>query len=162
VLHNLGKAMDTVNPVKISLEKTETKPEFVYMVGPNDLVISVVFSVKGDEFSGELHLCIPYLVLEPIREKLSSRYIMEKGIAHSFSDKIRNVLNNTNITLIAELGRTVYTIRDILNIQVGDILKLNTGPKDLITINVEEIPKYQGVPGVVRGNRAVQVTRLFR
>jgi flagellar motor switch protein FliM len=162
VLDSLKKAIYIVHPVKILLEKTETKPEFVHMVGSNDLVIAVVFSVKADEFSGELHLCIPYLVLEPIREKLSSRYFMEKGIAHSFTDKIRNSLNATNITLIAELGRTSYTIRDILNLRAGDILKLNTGPQDLLTINVEDVPKYQGVPGVVKGNRAVQVTRLFR
>ncbi|MCK5508923.1 MAG: hypothetical protein KAI50_10440, partial [Desulfobacterales bacterium] len=66
-LNTLEKAIDVVYSVKISLKQTETKPEFVYMVGPNDLVIAVVFSVKGDEFSGNIHWCIPYLMLEPIK-----------------------------------------------------------------------------------------------
>jgi flagellar motor switch protein FliM len=72
VLDSLEKALDVVCSVKISLRKIETKPEFVHMVGPNDLVIAVVFSVKADEFSGDIHLCIPYLMLEPIKDKLSS------------------------------------------------------------------------------------------
>jgi flagellar motor switch protein FliM len=161
-LHSLEKALDVVYSVKISLRKTETKPEFVHMVGPNDLVIAVVFSVKADEFSGDIHLCIPYLMLEPIKDKLSSRYLSDKEIEHVFGAQIQNLLKDTNIAVVAELGRTSYTIRDILNLRAGDIFKLNTGPQDLITINVENIPKYQGVPGIVKGNRAVQVTRLFR
>ncbi len=161
-LHSLEKALDVVYSVKISLRKTETKPEFVHMVGPNDLVIAVIFSVKADEFSGDIHLCIPYLMLEPIKDKLSSRYLSDKEIEHVFGAQIQNLLKDTNIAVVAELGRTSYTIRDILNLRAGDIFKLNTGPQDLITINVENIPKYQGVPGIVKGNRAVQVTRLFR
>jgi len=160
-LNSLEKAIDVVYSVKISLKKTETKPEFVYMVGPNDLVIAVVFSIKGDEFSGNIHLCIPYLMLEPIKDKLSSKYLGGKNIEHLFGVQIQNMLKDTNIAVVAELGRTVYTIRDILNLREGDILKLNTGPQDLITINIEDVSKYLGVPGVVKGNRAVQVTRFF-
>jgi len=161
-LDSLEEALDVVYSVKISLRKTETKPEFVHMVGPNDLVIAVVFSVKADEFSGDIHLCIPYLMLEPIKDKLSSRYLSDKEIEHVFGAQIQNLLKDTNVAVVAELGRTSYTIRDILNLRAGDIFKLNTGPQDLLTINVEDVPKYQGVPGVIKGNRAVQVTRLFR
>ena len=160
-LNTLEKAIDVVYSVKISLKQTETKPEFVYMVGPNDLVIAVVFSVKGDEFSGNIHWCIPYLMLEPIKDKLSSKHLGGKNIEHLFGVQIQNMLKDTNIAVVAELGRTVYTINDILNLRAGDILKLNTGPQDLITINIEDVSKYLGVPGVVKGNRAVQVTRFF-
>ena len=160
-LNSLEKAMDVVYSVKISLRKTETKPEFVHMVGSNDLVIVVVFSVKGDEFSGDIYLCIPYLMLEPIKDKLCSRYLSDKDIEHIFSAQIQNLLKDTNIAVVAELGRTSYAIRDILNLRTGDILKLNTGPQDFITINIEGVPKYHGVPGVVKGNRAVQVARFF-
>jgi flagellar motor switch protein FliM len=162
VLDSLEKALAIVYSVKIFLRKTETKPEFVHMVSPNDLVIAVIFSVKTDVFSGNIHLCIPYLMLEPIKDKLSSRYLSDKDIEHVFGAQIQNLLKKTNIAVVAELGRTSYTIRDILNLRAGDILKLKTGPQDLITINIEDVPKYQGVPGVVKGNRAVQVTRLFR
>jgi flagellar motor switch protein FliM len=162
VLDGLEKAMGVVYSVKISLKKTETKPEFVHMVGPDDLIIAVIFSVKIDEFSGDIHFCIPYLMLEPIKDKLSASYLSDKETEQAFSAQIQNLLKDTNIAVGAELGRTFYTIRDILNLRAGDILKLKAGPQDLITINVEDVPKYQGVPGVVKGNRAVQVTRLFR
>jgi len=161
VLDSLEKALDVVYSVKISLRKTETKPEFVHMVGPDDSVMVVIFSVKTDVFSGDIHLCIPYLMLEPIKDKLSSRYRSDMDVEHVFGAQIQNLLKDANIAVVAELGRISYTIRDILNLQPGDILKLKTGPQDLITINVEDVPKYQGVPGVVKGSRAVQVAGLF-
>ena len=160
-LNNLERAMDIVHSVKISLKKSETKPEFVYMLAPGDLVIVILFSVKADAFSGDIYLCLPYLMFEPIKDKLSSRYLRDKDKENVFGARVQNLLKDTKITVVAELGKTAYTIRDILNLREGDILKLDTGPQDFITINVEEIPKYQGVPGIVKGSRAVQITRLL-
>ncbi|MDL1962741.1 MAG: flagellar motor switch protein FliM [Deltaproteobacteria bacterium] len=160
-LNSLEKAMETVHSVKISLKKSETKPEFVYMLAPGDLVIVVLFSVKADAFSGDIHLCLPYLMFEPIKDQLSSRYFRDKDKENIFGARIQNLLQNTKVTIVAELGRTVYTISDTLNLREGDILKLHTGPQDLITITVEGIPKYQGVPGIVKGSRAIQITELL-
>ncbi len=161
VLNSLEKAMEIVHPVQISLKKSETKPEFVYMLAPNDLVVVVIFSVKGDAFSGDIYLGLPYLMFEPIKNKLTSRYLRDKEVEDAFVAQVQNLLKDTNTTVVVELGRTTCTIRDTLNLREGDILKLDTGPQDFVTINVEEVPKYQGVPGIVKGNLAVQITRLL-
>jgi flagellar motor switch protein FliM len=44
---------------------------------------------------------------------------------------------------------------------VADILKLNSGPDDLITLNIGSVPKFTGFPGVAKGNRAVEITALL-
>ena len=62
---------------------------------------------------------------------------------------------------MAELGRTVHTIGQILELEKNDIVKLNTGPQDPVVMKIEGVPKYLGMPGVVKGNRAVQVTALI-
>jgi flagellar motor switch protein FliM len=157
VLQNLEKAWEIVYPIEINLKKTETKPEFVNLVNPSDLLIIVVFSINGPEFTGNIHLATPYLMLEPIKDKLSSTYLREKDRSHSFGLQLRNLLRTTDVRLIAELGRTYCTIRDILNFDIDDVIRLNTGPQDTVVLAVQNVPKFSGMAGIVKGCRAVQI-----
>jgi flagellar motor switch protein FliM len=162
VLSKWGAAWKVVQAVKIALKKTETKPEFVHLVSPNDLMVVIIFAIKGQEFSGNFHICISYMMLEPIKDKLSSKYLREKDLENTWSDQLKGLLQDTNVTLIAELGRKNQTVRELLNLQVEDVLQLNTGPEDLITLSVDHIPKYLAFPGVIKGSRAVEIEKLLR
>jgi flagellar motor switch protein FliM len=70
-------------------------------------------------------------------------------------------LKNTPVDLTAELGRTTQSIRNLLELQVEDVLQLNTGPEDLIQLTIDNVPKYLGYPGVIKGNRAVEIVELL-
>ena len=157
ILNDLKSAWKIAIELNIKFIKDESKPEFVNIATPNDLMVVIVFAIKGGEFAGNMHLCIPYMMLEPIKSKLSSSYMREKARQHIFSAQIQSLLKGSNVTVVAELGRTVQTVRDILNFEIDDILKLNNGPDDPIKITVEDVPKFIGSPGVVKGNRAVQI-----
>jgi flagellar motor switch protein FliM len=157
LLKNLEKAWEVAYSIKINLKKSETKPEFVYLVNPNDLLIIVVFSINSDEFSGNVHLATPYLMLEPIKDRLSSTYLREKEMAHSFGNQLKRLLKATDVRIVAELGKAIYTIKEILNFDIDDIIKLNTGPQDPVVLTVQNVPKYLGMPGIVKGNRALQI-----
>ena len=150
-----------IYPVEIGLVKTETKPAFVQMVPPSDAMMIVVFSIKGQEFSGNFHVAIPYLMLEPIKEKLSPKYLREKDMAKTWGPQLKELLKDTHVTLIAELGRTQQTVRELINLQVEDVIRLKAGPEDLISISVDQVPKYRGYPGVIKGNRAVEIAKLI-
>jgi flagellar motor switch protein FliM len=162
VLKSLEKAWEAVFTVHIVAKKIETKPEFVHLAPADDLMIVVVLNFKGAEFNGNVHLCTPYRMLEPIKDRLASKFISEKDMEEAFTSQLQQLLRDTPVTLVSELGRTFHTVRDLLSLQLDDVLRLNTGPEDPIVVNVEMIPKFLGVPGIIRGNRAVQVTRLIR
>jgi flagellar motor switch protein FliM len=100
-------------------------------------------------------------MLEPIKEQLSSSYLREKDRVSSFGDEIRKLLGRTEVNIVAELGKTVYSVEDILNFEVDDILRLNTGPQNNVIVNIERVPKYLGMPGVVKGSKAVQITEVI-
>lgn len=161
ILANLETAWQIVQPTKIALKKIETKPEYVHLVSLNDLMVVIIFSIKGKEFSGNFHFCMSYLMLEPIKEKLSSKYLREKDIANTWNKQIRRLLRDTPVTLTAELGRTNQSIRKLLSLQVNDVLQLDTGPEDLITLAIDNVPKYRGYPGVIKGNRAVEIVEML-
>lgn len=161
VLKDMETAWNVAFPIQMALRKIETKPEFVYLVNPNDQLIIVVFAISTESFSGNIHLCLPSLMLEPIKEQLSSSYLREKDRASSFGLEIRKLLGRTEVNMVAELGKTVYSVQDILNFEVDDVLQLNTGPQNNVIMNIERIPKYLGMPGVVKGSKAVQITEVI-
>ena len=161
ILAAFEHSWSAIYPVEIGLVKTETKPAFVQMVPPSDAMMIVVFSIKGQEFSGNFHVAIPYLMLEPIKEKLSPKYLREKDMAKTWGPQLKELLKDTHVTLIAELGRTQQTVRELINLQVEDVIRLKAGPEDLISISVDQVPKYRGYPGVIKGNRAVEIAKLI-
>jgi flagellar motor switch protein FliM len=161
VLSELEKAWEVAYPVQIHMKKMESKPEFVNLVNPSDLLIIVVFSISNPEFTGNIHIATPYLMLEPIKDKLTSSYLREKDMAHSFRHQLHALLRDTDVQIVAELGRKPCSMRNIMELEVDDVIRLGTGPQDAVLLNVETIPKYMGMPGVVKGNRAVQVTELL-
>jgi len=161
ILAAFEHSWSTIYPVKIVLRKTETKPAFVQMVPPGDTMLIIVFTIKGQEFSGNFHVAIPYLMLEPIKEKLSPKYLREKDMGNTWSPRLKELLKDTHVTIIAELGRTQQTVRQLINLQVEDVIKLKAGPEDLISISVDQVPKYRGYPGVIKGNRAIEIAKLI-
>ncbi len=162
VLRNLEKAWEVIYSVHVGIKKTETKPDYVHLVTPDELMITVVLSVSGGLFTGNIHLCLSYRMLEPIKDKLSSKYLREKELEAAFSNQIRALLETARVRVTGELGRSRQTIRDLLNLKVNDVIRLTNSPQDPIVVNVERVPKFMGFPGVVKGNRAVQVESLIR
>lgn len=162
MLQKFEEAWQRVHPIKITLRKSETKPEFVHLVNPNDLMIIVVFGIKGAEFAGNIHFCISYLMLEPIKDKLSSTYRSGKDTEHTWQQQLQALLHETPVNLTAELGKTRQTVRDLIHLQVEDVIYLNTGPNDPVLLKVDGIPKYLGIPGVIKGNRAVEISKVIQ
>ena len=162
ILQKLEEAWATVYSLRLSLIKTEIKPEFVHLLAPDDSMVDIVFSIKGEEFNGNMHLGISYLTLEPIKDKLSAKYLQKKDTEPTWASQVQKLLQDTPVMLIAELGKTTKTVRHLLDLHVEDIINLDKGPEDLITICVDHIPKFVGYPGVIKGNRAVEIAGMYK
>lgn len=162
VLRSLEKAWEIVYAVRVGIKKTENKPEYVHLVTPDELMIAVVMSLSGSEFTGNVHLCLSYRMLEPIKDKLSSKYLREREYEAVFSAQIQRLLDGMPVQVTSELGRIRQTVGGLLDLKVNDVLRLPNGPDDPVVINVAKVPKFLGFPGVVKGNRAVQIDRLIK
>lgn len=157
MLANLELTWAIVYSVKISPKKMEINSEFIHIVDPSDLVIVIVFAITGEEFTGHIHVCLSYLMLEPIKEKLASR-VTDDEMQFSWNSQLQDLLKEVTMKCTAELGSsTKQTVRDVLDLQKGDIIKLNTGPKDTVSVKIGGVPKYTGMAGIMKGNRAVKI-----
>jgi flagellar motor switch protein FliM len=100
-------------------------------------------------------------MLEPYKDDLSFRTLSTTDDLSIWNNQLVHLLDETTVCLTVELGKTVQSVGDVINLQQGDIVKLDSGPQDPVLIRVEEIPKFLGFPGIVKGNRAVEITSIL-
>ena len=157
ILTELEKAWQVVYAVRMSLTKYETNPEFLHIADPADLMFVNQYSVKVNSFSSQMHICFPYLMLDAIKDELSSSYLQSKNMEQVYTDQLKHLLRMTSVTVIAELGKSLHTVKDILHLKEDDVITLDKGPQDHVTVSVESVPKFQGMAGIAKGNRAVHI-----
>ncbi len=159
-LQNMEDAWRPVHEVHIELIRSEINPQFAAIVPPSDVVIVVTFEVELENAIGSLICCLPYATLEPIRSKLHASFQSERlEVDHAWIARFKERLLETPVEMVIELGRTQITGRQLLNMEIGDILLLDTDTEELLEAEVEGVKKFHGIPGMVKGNRAFQVVR---
>lgn len=157
LLGRLETAWEVVGTVRTRYRKAESNPQFVQVIGPDEFIMAAGFMVDGGAFTGNLFLCLPLRILEPIRDVLSFDRLRAREIRRSPDGRIRGVLDQTPVTVAAQLGQRQCTVRELLELRVGDLLELDTGVQDPVPVTVEGIVKMSGYPGTRKGNRAIQV-----
>ena len=123
----------------------------------------VLFKIEMENISGTLSICLPYTAIAPVIPKLKTEFQSEKmEVDHVWLSKLRAKLLTTEIDLVAELGTTTVTPKDIMKYKVGDTILLGNDINDPLLLKVEQIPKFKGLPGLSRGNKAVQLTEKIQ
>ena len=158
-IDDLEKAWEPVYPLKIGYSRTEINPQFVAVVPPSDVVIATTFDVELEKVSGTIKIVIPYSTLEPIKSKLSVGFQSEQlEVDFIWINRVKEQIMQTTANLVVKLGEADIQMRDLLNLEVGDIIQLNSDATMPLSVNVEGVPKFKGIPGLLKGNRAIRVT----
>jgi flagellar motor switch protein FliM len=158
-IDDLEKAWEPVYPLKIGYSRTEINPQFVAVVPPSDVVIATTFDVELEKVSGTIKIVIPYSTLEPIKSKLSVGFQSEQlEVDFIWINRVKEQIMQTTANIVVKLGEASIQVRDLMNLEVGDIIQLDTDATMPLSVMVEGIPKFKGIPGLLRGNRAIRVT----
>ena len=157
-LEDLEKAWNPVHPLTLSYVRGETNPQFASVVAPTEVVIVIKFEVELEQTVGTLIICLPYSTVEPIRSKLyagfqSDQLEVDTAWINRFIERVREAEVNMNV----ELGRTMVTGEDIMNLAVGDVIMLTHDVREPLEVKVEGVPKFKVFAGSSRGQKAVRV-----
>ncbi len=159
VLKNIEASWAPIEPVKTSLIRSEMNPQFTAIVLPTDLVIVTRFEIELEQAAGNLVVCYPYSMIEPMRHKLSSGVQAEiEEIDTTWQKMIREVILNSEVDLNIMLGKTEITGERLLYMQKGDVIQLDNDAADPLTCYVDGLEKLKGYIGVQRGFQAFQIT----
>ena len=165
VFECLDEAWASVLELDLELKSTETNPQlFLQLFLPTEMVILMTMEVNIGESSGTFCICIPYVVLEPVANKLSSRswFSGRTVTEETKKDKVlENHLKRVDLPLTAFLGDTKLKVSDILALEINDVVPLQKRKDEEIEVHVCGKPMYLGRPGTHRNHRAFKITKVI-
>ncbi|MBX5476762.1 MAG: flagellar motor switch protein FliM [Clostridia bacterium] len=152
------EAWKNVTEIAPRLDTVESNPLFAQVCAPEDIVLVVHQIVELGGRRAPLRICIPYRTLEPVLPRLSAREWLghEPVRQASHKEAVRHHIYETHIPLWVELGRAEITLRALLALKPGDLLRLDRGPEQPVRLFVGDRPVFRARPG--RRGRRLAVT----
>ena len=161
-LRDLAMAWGGISPIQPEHVGSETNPQFVTIVTPSEIVIKIEVHIEVEDFTGKLYFCIPYSMIEPVKEKLYSGIQGDKfDLDQRWIGMLKDIFMSSSVEVTAELGTITLTFSDLMSLHEGDVLTLNKSTTDDLVVKVEELPKFTGRPGNSRGNQAISITKVI-
>jgi len=158
VLDNIQVSWAPIETVQITLTRSEMNPQFTAIVLPTDLVIVTRFEIELEQSAGNLVVCYPYSMIEPLRKKLSSGVQAEtEEIDTNWRRVIKDVILNSTVDMKIQLGRAEITGERLIYMQKGDVIQLDNPASEPLICYVDGFEKLTGYAGVQRGFQAFKV-----
>lgn len=157
---DLSEAWKAILPIEFEFIHSEVNPSMANIVSPSEVVVVSTFHIELDGGGGDMHITMPYSMIEPIREMLDA------GLQTDTDDRddrwvsaLRNDVMEAKVLLECELARREITLRDIVNMKVGDVVPIELGEFQTVTAN--KIPMFRSQIGQSNGNLALKVCELI-
>ncbi|HEU5437273.1 MAG TPA: flagellar motor switch protein FliM [Telluria sp.] len=154
------KSWEPVFPVEFEYIRSEMNTQFANIATPNEVVVSSTFTVELGSVSGQIHFCMPYSMIEPIRDALTSSLQGEAlEVDKRWIRLMTQQIQVAEVELVATLGTGRASFDDILNMKVGDIIPLSV--PEQIQATVDGVPVMDCTYGVLNGQYALKVEKLL-
>ena len=162
MLADMEKAWAPLHQTHMSLLKLEVNPRMVSIVPPEYMVITMNLQIQIEETVGNLIFVLPYMTIDPIRDKLKAGAQFDlMAMDPRWSFRLSEELLEAPLEVSVEMGHARITLADLLHLMPGDTVMLDDQKRsNEVLIKVGGVGKFQGLPGVRGGNKAVQVTSL--
>ena len=163
VLNDAELAFAPLSPVKFNLERLETNPRFAAVSRPANAAILAEFRIDMEDRGGKIEVLIPYATLEPIRELLLQMFMGEKfGRDPIWEGHLATEIHAAEISVDAVLFEREMPLGKILELEVGQTLVFDVGPRDPVTIKCGGIPLTEGQMGRAGEHISIRVDRNLR
>lgn len=159
VLEDAESAFAPLSPVKFNLERLETNPRFAAISRPANAAILVELRIDMEDRGGKIELLLPYATIEPIRDLLLQMFMGEKfGRDPIWEGHLATEVYASDIELDAVLFDRRMSLNDVMKLDVGQTLMLETGPEDPVKIQCGDVLLTEGIMGRHEENISIQLT----
>jgi len=164
LIENLKIAWEDVLKVEPELLEIETNPALNQTMAPNEPVAIITLNIKINNIQSYINLCIPYLAIEKIMDRLVVRYrfnIPDGSDREVVKQVIEKRVQYVPLNITTFLGRTDIPIKSFLDLQVGDVIQLNKGVQSPLETFVEDKLHFKVLPGTFNKKKAVQIVEII-
>jgi len=160
VFEEYEKAWKAVYELKFEYLRAEMNTQFANIATPNEVVVVTTFNIEFGSTSGEFHICMPYAMVEPIRDLLYSSLQGD----HLEVDKrwlrlLAQQVQTAEVELVATLGHSEVTFNQIIKMKAGDVIALEI--PSAITAAVDGVPVMECSYGMFNGQYALKVDKML-
>jgi flagellar motor switch protein FliM len=160
VFEEYEKSWKPVYELKFEYLRAEMNTQFANIATPNEVVVVTTFNIEFGSTAGEFHICLPYAMIEPVRDLL---YSSMQG-DHLEVDKrwlrlLAQQVQTAEVELVATLGHAAVTCNQILKMKAGDVIPF--GIPDAITAAVDGVPVMECRYGLFNGQYALKVDKML-
>jgi flagellar motor switch protein FliM len=160
VFDSYGKSWHPVYPIEFEYVRAETNTQFANVATPNEVVVATTFEVNFGTIVGEMQICIPYSILEPIRDLLSSSMQGEAlEVDKRWVGRLSKQVQSAEVTMLVDLAHVHVTLDQILNMQVGDVIPLDI--PEFVTASVDSVPVMECRYGISNGRYALRMEKML-
>ena len=155
------EAWGPVMDVEFDYLDSEVNPAMANIVSPTEVVVVSSFHIELDGGGGDVHITMPYSMLEPIRELLDAGVQGDKSDTDMrWGKALREEIMEINVDLRAKLLDVDLTLRDLMNMKAGDIIPVDM-PENLL-VYVEDLPSFRAQLGQANENLALKITERLK
>ncbi|MGD9788683.1 MAG: flagellar motor switch protein FliM [Sulfuricellaceae bacterium] len=156
----LKRSWEPVFKVDFEYVRSEMNTQFANIATPSEVVVTTTFNIELGEGGGDFHMCMPYAMIEPIRDLLYGGLQGERmEVDERWTKVLTKQIQNAEVDLVATLGETSVTLGQILNLQVGDVISLDI--PEAVIAEVDNIPVFECKYGVLNGQYALKVNKVL-
>lgn len=153
---NLKQAWAPVMDLDFEYLNSEVNPQFANIVSPSEAVVVTRFQVELDGGGADLHVTMPYSMIEPIRDLLVAGVQSDRAETDErWMRALREEMKQALVQLTCQLGQADITLRELLDLQPGDIIPVELG--ETVTARVEGMPVFKCQYGTHRGSGALKI-----
>ena len=160
VFSEYEKAWKPVHEIKFEYVRSEMNTQFANIATPSEIVLSANFTVELSGNTADLHVCLPYSMIEPLRDTLNSSMHSEQAASDKrWTNLLHRQLKLAEVEMVAPLARAEITLRDIVNMKVGDIIPMHMDEN--IEAEIDGVPVLACRYGVHDGQYALKIDRFL-
>ena len=163
VLHDLREAWAPVAEIDFIIEGTETQPQLMQILSPNEAVVAIGFEITLGETRGMMNLGIPSIVVKMMGQKFEQQWSIQRRTgSDAEQNQMRSLLNRVPVTLEARMTGATIRVKDLLALETQDVISLDISVRRPAELRVNGRDKFL-VEVVADGNhRGVVVTGEMR
>lgn len=161
----LVEPWENVVEIHPHLERIETNSQYAQIISPSEMIAIITMNIKIGGVEGLMNICLPYITVEDVIDKLNTRYWYANIQSHDetdYADAIESIINKAQVPIKAVLGKSSISVMDFATLQPGDIIKLDREVEDELDVYVGDIRKFTALPGSSGDKYAVRVTSVLR
>jgi len=166
IMHDLisimGASWESYINLNFEYGRVEVNPTLIQLIGLDETVVLVDLNIKFSNISGRISICLPGMMLTNIFSAISAENPVRRVSSADDSNQIFEHLRDSSLEIAAVLGKAELQLKDIYNLNVGDVIDLNQPKDGVIYLQISGRQWFDGIMGVSDKKIAVKIQQVYR